>query len=144
MLTEKQDIQFYNVLMAIIKEGEMSKFRVFDKHEKKYVSNDNIVLKTDGQLYRVIVRGVIEFLELDPDRYVVEFSTDAFEFDENRKQGKEMFQGDVVRCDCFESHEIYIVEIDNFKKLPDEMTGSKCNSRQIIGNIHGDENGKDK
>lgn len=40
MLTEKQDIQFYNVLMAIIKEGEMSKFRVFDKHCKEVEESD--------------------------------------------------------------------------------------------------------
>ena len=111
------------------------RFRVYDKQEKKYIDlciecfllrHDGILLFFDGD----------DFETCDPDRYVVEFSTDAFEFDESRKQGKEMFQGDVVRCDCFESHEIYIVEIDNFKRLPDEMTGSKCNSRQIIGNIH--------
>jgi len=112
----------------------MSKFRVYDKQEKKYVGN-GFFLCMDGRLYDNIFYKIA-----DPDRYVVEFSTDAFEFDESRKQGKEMFQGDVVRCDCFESHEIYIVEIDNFKRLPDEMTGSKCNSRQIIGNINGDEN----
>jgi hypothetical protein len=120
----------------------MSKFRVFDKQEKKYVKG--LFIDENGNIYtlRRIDFDIKASEELDPDRYVVEFSTDAFEFDENRKQGKEMFQGDVVRCDCFESHEIYIVEIDNFKRLPDEMTGSKCNSRQIIGNIHGDENGK--
>ena len=125
----------------------MSKFRVYDKQEKKYADNQqHFYIDSDGNLF--FDKNKMEIHEdlslCDPYRYVVEFSTDAFEFDENRKQGKEMFQGDVVRCDCFESHEIYIVEIDNFKKLPDEMTGSKCNSRQIIGNIHGDENGKDK
>jgi hypothetical protein len=124
------------------------KFRAYDKQEKKLYKPDTMgelfylfALTMDGRLGR-FNEDLGKYETCDPDRYVVEFSTGAFEFDDNRKNGKEMFQGDVVRCDCFESHEIYIVEIDNFKKMPDEMTGSKCNSRQIIGNIHGEADDK--
>jgi hypothetical protein len=134
--------------MVIIKEGDEMKFRAYDKQEKKLYKPDTMgelfylfALTMDGRLGR-FNEDLGKYETCDPDRYVVEFSTGAFEFDDNRKNGKEMFQGDVVRCDCFESHEIYIVEIDNFKKMPDEMTGSKCNSRQIIGNIHGEADDK--
>lgn len=129
----------------------MSKFRVYDKQEKKYVSNDNIVLKTDGLLYRVIVRGVIEFLELDPDRYVVEFCLLKID-------GKEMFAGDIISVN---GKHTKILGVDDFgfylENVEDIKHRSWMETKQrpspiwfkefsrdfeIIGNIHGDENGK--
>lgn len=114
------------------------KFRVYDNVDKKYIpeehARNNFYLDIDGKVVKYShVLGCME----TGNHYTVEFSTNAFEFDENKKYGEEIFQGDVIRCDCFESHEIYDVMIENFKRLPDEMIGSKCNSRKIIGNIHG-------
>ena len=118
------------------------KFRVYDKQEKKYVSNDNIVLKTDGLLYRAIVRGVIEFLELDPDRYVVEMSTGL-----NDKNGVEIFEGDVLDC-----HGVrYYISLQAGRAY--ELRGENCKEDRVyflfyhhkiletIGTIH--DNGED-
>lgn len=109
------------------------KFRVWDNQEKKYVNGSYI--DENGKLF-VISWSFEEKEYLDPDRYTVEMSTGAYEFWGRNEKGKEFYQGDVVQCDCFDTHDIDIVEITDFKKLPYEMTGSKCNSRKWIGTIH--------
>ena len=122
----------------------MTKFRVFDKQEKKYVSNDNIVLKSDGLLYRVIVRGVIEFLELDPDRYVVEkhstycghYEGDKFSVKLNSEETVTMtlvFRRDKFELACYRGEEYFTLET-GYIDSPDV---------KHIGNIHGDKNEKD-
>jgi len=124
----------------------MNEFRVYDERDKRYPGNQiDFCIMSDGRLchFNIERESLVMYRtasEVPVNRYTVERSTDAFEYDENRNKGKLFYQGDIVRCDCFESHEIYIVEISDFRKLPDEMTGSKCNSRKIVGNIHDEVN----
>lgn len=108
------------------------KFRVYSIQQKRYLDG-SFYLNQLGELFIITGKRTVK---LNLKLFSVEFSTDAFEYDNKYNKGKEMFQGDVVTSVCFDDREVYTVIIENFKKLPDEITGSKCNSRQIIGNIH--------
>lgn len=119
------------------------RFRVFDKQEKKYVESDSVVIKQDGQLYSVRFCGVIEFYILDPDRYVVEFSTGKEDF-----TGKTIYDGDTaidsdddevtIEYDKEDAvfHIVYSTFVETFSVIDSK-------DLKIIGTINGDENGKD-
>jgi hypothetical protein len=52
------------------------------------------------------------------------------------KNGKEIYEGDIVICDKFENHEQYQVVIEDIRDLPRELFGSNLNWREVIGNIY--------
>jgi uncharacterized phage protein (TIGR01671 family) len=112
----------------------MSKFRVFDKQEKKYVKG--LFIDENGNIYtlRRIDFDIKASEELDPDRYVVEFSTGLKD-----KNGVEIFEGDRVLIE-YNNIGIQKVFYEEGRWSVSRYVPSKS---KIIGNIHGDENGKD-
>ena len=133
----------------------MTKFRVFDKQEKKYIDlciecfllrHDGILLFFDGD----------DFETCDPDRYVVEFSTGL-----NDKNGVEIFEWDRVKATGWKIRQntndkdvsgvvVYggcdFAEFCIIGKYGSHVSLRSCNGDfkcEIIGNIHGDKNEKD-
>lgn len=138
----------------------MNGFRVYDKQKKKYVgtgiSNNVFVVTQSGLLFEYDLKGA--FKEADPDRYVVEFST--YKKDIN---GNDVFYGDIVwawcnpsgltgrvqkrkcevkPCKVFGGMELIILDYENGERW---KTGRTDYSKglEIIGNIHGEADGKD-
>lgn len=58
------------------------------------------------------------------------------------KNGKDIYEGDIVVCDRFENHEEFEVIIEDIRQLPRQLFGSSLNSLKIIGNIY--QNPEDK
>ena len=52
------------------------------------------------------------------------------------KNGKEIYEGDIVICDRFDNHEKYQVIIEDIRSLNKLLFGSNLNYREIIGNIY--------
>ena len=51
------------------------------------------------------------------------------------KNGKDIFEGDVVKCVSFEDEKDEVVWIADIRMIPSEMTGSNIDSVEVIGNI---------
>lgn len=133
------------------------RFRIYDKQEKKYAENQqHFYIDSDGDLF--FDKNKMEIHEdlsvCDPDRYVVEFSTGLKD-----KNGVEIFEGDVLGG-CNGSINGYGITEKwkvhwNKSKVQFQMPlwvydenceytrGDSTHWFEIIGNIHGDENGKD-
>lgn len=54
------------------------------------------------------------------------------------KNGTDVYVGDIIDCDRYDTHEIYTVIITDIKNIPAAMYGSGLNSIEIIGNRHDD------
>lgn len=49
------------------------------------------------------------------------------------KNGTEIYEGDVVDCDRYSTHEIYRVKVKDIRQLPKEMFGGAVNSIEVVG-----------
>lgn len=52
------------------------------------------------------------------------------------KNGKDIYEGDLVNCNRYENEENYIVEIKDIRYLPSELSGSNLNWKEVIGNVY--------
>lgn len=50
------------------------------------------------------------------------------------KAGREIYEGDFVNCNRYESGDDYLVEIKDIRFLPSELYGSNLNYREVVGN----------
>jgi uncharacterized phage protein (TIGR01671 family) len=132
----------------------MSKFRVFDKQEKKLHKPDTMgelfylfALTMDGRLGR-FNEELDKYETCDPDRYVVEFSTGRKD-----KNGKELFHSDRVldhfkRIMICEYNPHFLKWLWNAESTTNflfaDINQWKSEEFEIIGNIHGEADGKDK
>lgn len=66
-------------------------FRIWDINTRSYVENSHVVTGQDGELYRIVMRGVIELIPLDSERYKKE------RFIDKDKNGKRIFEKDLLR-----------------------------------------------
>lgn len=124
------------------------KFRVYDKQEKKYVDlkNNPLWMDNEGDFYFIsdLPCCSCEGMSFYSDRYVVEFSTGLKD-----KNGVEIFEGDQVRCEygyCGspKMHNRTIIYIAEYKQGQYYgLCDSEIYSMEIIGNIHGETDGKD-
>jgi len=75
------------------------------------------------------------FIEVDPDT-VGQF-TGLKELTPERKEGKEIYEGDIIEClrDGDNPYTVVVV-IEDIRKLPKELFGSNLISRKVIGNIY--------
>ena len=74
------------------------------------------------------------------EEYESRNKTTSLELDINRtdKYGIDVYVGDIIDCDRYDTHEIYTVIINDIKNIPAAMYGSGLNSINIIGNRHDD------
>lgn len=112
---------------------ESFKFRVYSEKFKGYVKGgDGVYILIDCGDNRI--NTLVSF-----NGDILEPYIGIKEIDEDRAVGREIFQGDIVEVDLFENHEKYRVEITDYRRIPDDLIGSKVNSRKIVGNIHEEE-----
>ena len=52
------------------------------------------------------------------------------------KNGKEIYEGDIVECDRYDDHDKFIVKIDDITNLSNMLFGSSLNYRKVLGNIY--------
>lgn len=52
------------------------------------------------------------------------------------KNGKDIYEGDLVNCNRYENEENYILEIKDIRYLPSELSGSNLNWKEVIGNVY--------
>lgn len=145
------DIQFYNVPMVIIKEGDEMKFRAYDKQEKKLYKPDTMgelfylfALTMDGRLGR-FNEDLGKYETCDSDRYVVEkyssycghYEGDKFSVKLNSEETVTMilvFKRDRFELACYRGEAYFTLET-GYIDSPDV---------KHIGNIHdGEADGKD-
>lgn len=126
----------------------MSRFRIFDKQEKKYVSEflTQYYLNHDGKMFFVYAgEGNYNELhkELDPDRYIIEMSTGKEDF-----TGKMIYDGDIG---IDQDEDAFTIEYDKEDAMFDVVystyseTFSVIDSKdlKVTGTIHdGEADGK--
>lgn len=52
------------------------------------------------------------------------------------RDDKEIYVGDIVNCNRYESEDNFLVVIDDIRNIPRELFGSNLNYREVIGNIY--------
>jgi uncharacterized phage protein (TIGR01671 family) len=52
------------------------------------------------------------------------------------KNGVEIYEGDIVICDRYDTHEKFKVIIEDIRNLNSWLFGSNLNYREVIGNIY--------
>jgi len=121
------------------------KFRIWDKQAKLLIVNE-IWIYTDP-LHVAIPNYKKYYSEeyLDSEPSNIEYGDDwIYLMDDfvlmlyseiKDKNGKEIYEGDIVICDRFNTHEKYQVVIEDVRFIPDILFGSELNYREIIGNI---------
>ena len=107
------------------------KFRIFDSITQAYVTDSmDYVLTPDGKLIDRATKTII-----NSPRYIVEFSTETYD-----KNGKEIYEGDVVSMQGYNGKHITIVY---FQKGKFAVDGSHYSFKdlapktyEVIGNKH--------
>ena len=105
------------------------KFRAWNTYSKNMEYNKHMTFK-DGVCYFVYAYDDIVEFEKDDELIPMQYTG------LNDKNGKEIYEGDIVICDRFDNHEKYQVIIEDIRSLNKLLFGSNLNYREIIGNIY--------